>query len=1447
MRTLRNFRLVRVITLLATLSLIWLQIGPALAGTAIQSRHDRQTARLRLEAGRRASKLAPGLTQTPDATLRKKIAAKEKAAQEAAAARSAADVRLLSPAEMTRASGRGPLRNPYFAGEPMPWHRSFHDVNINTGNLSKSFTDIQVAPARGAGLVLQRTYSSDETRVGPFGLGWTHAYDIRIQEAADVQAQAGSAIAVPPGSPNDSGDATINEVPRTDFFGAKHTYHRDADGLYSPPAYLYDEMSSDYNASLVNGPTKVEADTEKGMDGTIKHYVNVVTLADGSSGNERACDYIQDRYGNKTVLTYGQSYVQSDGSTRKMLTQVMDPTGRTLTFQWTNFGTTTQPAYRITEADAPTDSATGTPSYRVTYDYYTDSGSANAANELYNLKTVHLDPDGLNRTTTYTYTSCSPVDLNTKIAGTTVVGAPEYGLLASVTDPLGHMVSYTYSYVVGPTFWHQLNHLYVSQIVEPGSGGLHTWTIAFQLGASDWFVMDDGFFGQTSATSPDNMNFSFALGMDNAYRTEVIQPSGANYESSNGFFTVYDSDNNVLYHDDAFYTDDDSGPGAGQFLHKQDSYSYGPHGNVLTHQVTSADYSAYNAIDSFPGVDTTTYYDASRYFQKKSTTDMDGHTTIMGVGTDTAGNAGDPDPNIGDRGQILWVQDSGYNDAGSASYQKQYTYTYNSYGQKTSETNLKGVVTRYYYGGDSSSFSQLGTHPNDLGNLCAVVQDSATDAIGNAVPLCQGQAHLARTTTMHYDVMGRVSQSVDPKGQESSFNYNSLGQPLTVQVYSDTGHALQETISYTYDGNGRTQSVTQAPISGAALTDTIAYEPGNDFVSSVTDSLTGTISYTYYLSGTRKTMTLPGGGTWTYRYDGNSVDLSEDDPNKMAMYLSTITDDQGRTVDYSRSDYDYPIEPGGFNNHAVYNHHLRRVKSNETFDSYGNLASYLLTTYHFDNDTHTVFRQPLRNMTHGWVSEVQTTWYWTDVNGAKHSRLVADHSYGYDTAGLRTGHTVTTAVPNADGSPQYTGGTPQYDNPYGYGSVINQITTTRTENYGYDALNRLKSVDYGDGQTQGYTFDAMGNRVQKTDSAAGTTSYAVDAANRLLTAGANTYTSDANGNTLSDGTRTNAWDSQNRLVSCTKDGVTSAYTYGSDGLRRTSTVNGVTTYYVYDGQTLIREMKQNAQGVLQSTATYLCGPRGPEYRRDDTQAEGTYTDSTGTHPAGKTRWYVYDGLGSVVGEVDPSGNLTSSGTFDVYGAKRQGGTGTATSRQGFVGSLGHVTDSETGLVYMRARYYDPNVGRFVSQDPAGNGSNWYVYCGDDPVNKVDADGKTFDSKSQAGLGDVVFSMILTAAAFGAAMEKDYKAAMTVAGVAAVSWGCTFLFGIRPVGAGEIATFTGGALGAGFALAVTELIGLIIGNASLASACPGGFAAVAIAGVTVEGCAIVMACFAVEAT
>jgi len=134
--------------------------------------------------------------------------------------------------------------------------------------------------------------------------------------------------------------------------------------------------------------------------------------------------------------------------------------------------------------------------------------------------------------------------------------------------------------------------------------------------------------------------------------------------------------------------------------------------------------------------------------------------------------------------------------------------------------------------------------------------------------------------------------------------------------------------------------------------------------------------------------------------------------------------------------------------------------------------------------------------------------------------------------------------------------------------------------------------------------------------------------------------------------------------------------------------------------------------------------RGPEYRRD---ASGNY------------EWYVYDGLGSVIGTLDANGNIISTRKYDVYGAIR-GSSGPSGTRHKFVGKLGHPSDDETGLIYMRARYMDPVTGRCESEDPACNGINWYVYANCNPVRSVDPTGKaSVESWIAFGIG-VAFAM-----------------------------------------------------------------------------------------------------------
>ena len=167
------------------------------------------------------------------------------------------------------------------------------------------------------------------------------------------------------------------------------------------------------------------------------------------------------------------------------------------------------------------------------------------------------------------------------------------------------------------------------------------------------------------------------------------------------------------------------------------------------------------------------------------------------------------------------------------------------------------------------------------------------------------------------------------------------------------------------------------------------------------------------------------------------------------------------------------------------------------------------------------------------------------------------------------------------------------------------------------------------------------------------------------------------------------------------------------------------TDFVLDGQSVVREMRRDTQSDLVPYATYLEGPTGPMYRRDDT--------------TGSVRWYIYDGLGSVVAEVDPNGNVTSTRKYDVYGAVR-GTTGTPTSKHAFVGQLGHTTEDETGLTYMRARYYGPAIGRFISEDPGRNGDNWFGYANAEPTNGADLTGKNFVADAMRALADRCFRL-----------------------------------------------------------------------------------------------------------
>ena len=118
------------------------------------------------------------------------------------------------------------------------------------------------------------------------------------------------------------------------------------------------------------------------------------------------------------------------------------------------------------------------------------------------------------------------------------------------------------------------------------------------------------------------------------------------------------------------------------------------------------------------------------------------------------------------------------------------------------------------------------------------------------------------------------------------------------------------------------------------------------------------------------------------------------------------------------------------------------------------------------------------------------------------------------------------------------------------------------------------------------------------------------------------------------------------------------------------------------------------------------------------------------------------------------------------------------SRHKFVGSLGHTSEDETGLIYMRARWMDPALGRFISEDPARDGANWFEYCRGNPVNLVDRTGKTAEWQTLTWL----LGMLTAAMALGFLYSAPIEPALAVAAMHLSSAACV-LFGAVLVGGG----------------------------------------------------------------
>ena len=270
--------------------------------------------------------------------------------------------------------------------------------------------------------------------------------------------------------------------------------------------------------------------------------------------------------------------------------------------------------------------------------------------------------------------------------------------------------------------------------------------------------------------------------------------------------------------------------------------------------------------------------------------------------------------------------------------------------------------------------------------------------------------------------------------------------------------------------------------------------------------------------------------------------------------------------------------------------------------------------------------------------------------------------------------------------------------------------------YTYDGLGRVSAITT-DGDTRSFTWDAVGNLVSQTDPS-GTTTYTYDADHRLLSA------------TGPAGTTTYGWSDRGALEEIDGPGGVTTYTYDDlDRLTEVLLPDGDVVSYGYDalGRLIERSDADGSRRCLPLPATlrgqWDCAVTyGPRSADPEVLVHGPRGVAA---VLGADTLYPWTGLQeSVVGVTDSTGAIVAERDWDAWGV------GEAAAGAGFShGWLGERHDEATGLVYLRARWYHPETGRFLTPDRFGAASedprslHRYLYSFGDPVNRFDRTGE----------------------------------------------------------------------------------------------------------------------------
>jgi RHS repeat-associated protein len=300
--------------------------------------------------------------------------------------------------------------------------------------------------------------------------------------------------------------------------------------------------------------------------------------------------------------------------------------------------------------------------------------------------------------------------------------------------------------------------------------------------------------------------------------------------------------------------------------------------------------------------------------------------------------------------------------------------------------------------------------------------------------------------------------------------------------------------------------------------------------------------------------------------------------------------------------------------------------------------------------------------------------------------------------------------------------------------------------YGYDNANRLKTISNkkSDNSTviSDYTFtlDANGNRTETVQNEQyvhavneGNVTYTYNTRkNRMTAVNSTNYTYDDEGQLATGGSTAYTFDYEHRLK--TIGGTSNQFFYDGSGNRLKAIRNGTTTKYIYDAA---GRLLAEADGSGAITRYYIYG-------------NGLLAAVT---TANSVYCYHFNGVGSTVAMTDSTQAVVNKYAYDPFGnIASQSETVMASQPFKYVGQAG-VMSEPNGYYYMKARYYDPAVGRFISEDPigfAGGDVNVMAYVGNNPVNGIDPSGLCNLSGVAEGVGLVIVGGTIVYVAVGSA-------------------------------------------------------------------------------------------------